>query len=172
MPIEYKNHQGIKNSSLEVSYTGFAIRKEFNKVHSITEYVSGNPIGVITFRPTQIPVVFSVQYGNYNEERYNHGGISSIYITNQDCRLYGEYRKYLSNGSLDVVKYFNNNHEVTAEIMDFVQFKGSEKEFNEYKFAEDEYFNLCLRYGSYFKFTSEYNYSPKYFDEIVLYCLQ
>lgn len=170
---QYKDLTGNNFESVDInSFTGYEIKKEFKKVSYITEYLDGDVLGTISFRPTMIPVIFSVKYGNYREERYNHGGVSSRYVVNKDSKLCGEYNRYASTGELTEVRYFNDSKEVTTDIMNFVNFSGSNEEFNEYEFGEDEHFNIYMQYGAYFKFLDEYSYNPKRFDDIVQYCLQ
>lgn len=172
--IQYKDLTGNTYTPKEVSYhfTGYEIKKEHEKLSYITEYLNGEVLGTISFRPTKIPVIFSINYGQYREERYNHGGVRVIYLTNQDARLFGEYRRFSSTGELIEVRYYMDSTEVTTDIMNFVNFGGSNEEFNDYQFGEDEHFNICMKYGAYFKFINEYDYNPQRFNDIVAYCLQ
>lgn len=171
-----KQYKDLTGKSLDevhlASFTGYEIKREYSKPSFITEYLDGEVLGTISFRPTKLPVIFSVKYGNYREERYNHGGISSRYVVNKDGKLSGEYTRYTSAGVLTEVRYFNDSKEVTADIKSFVNFSGSNEEFMQYEFGEDEHFNIYMQYGAYFKFLDEYDYVPKRFDDIVACCLQ
>lgn len=170
---QYKDLTGTISDSVDLNnFTGYEIKKEYSKVSYITEYLDGEVLGTISFRPTMAPVIFSVKYGSYREQRYNHGGISSRYVVNKDEKLSGEYERYGLTGTLDEVRYFNDRIEVTNDIKNFVNFKGPDEEFMTYEFGEDEHFNIYMQYGAYFKFLDEYDYVPKRFDDIVAYCLQ
>lgn len=168
--ITYKDSLGNPVQLCEF-FTGYEIKQEYKRVSAITEYVNGEPIGTITFRPTKIPVIFKVHYLPYMEDRYSHGGIRSRY-TIHNGYLCGEYRKFSTEGVLEERRFFFDEHEVTNEIKTFLNFKGTNDEFLQYEFKEDELFNLCIRYGSYFKFLTEYSFEPSKFDAIVKYCTQ
>jgi hypothetical protein len=168
----YKDLEGTKSDSKPNKFTGYEIQEDYGRVSFVIEYLDGEVLGTITFRPTKTPVIFFVKYGNYREERYNHGGISCVYTEHYNCRLYGEYRKYSTIGSLIDVQYYNDGELVTNDIMKFVNFSGSTSDFKMYEFGEDEHFNICMQYGAYFKFINEYIYSPERSNQIVEYCLK
>ncbi|AZU98033.1 hypothetical protein SEPL_334 [Salmonella phage SE_PL] len=173
--VTYKQKDGtlIKNSNeLPQYFTGYKISKDYNKLSSITEFDKGTEIGRISFRPTQQPVIFSVKYGGYSEERYNNGNVNSVYYTDHNARIYGEYRKYTINGELKTVKYFSDSSDVTEDIKSFIGFTGDNDSFKTYKFAEDEVFNLYMMYGSKFKFHDEYRIDSSKFDDIMRFCLK
>lgn len=170
--ITYKDLTG-NTVDLTESFTGFEIKKEYGKFSSIVEYSNGDMKGTITFRPTKIPVIFSVKYGNYREERYSHGGVSAVYSVNNENKLTGEYRRYNSDGSLKEVRFYNSGEEVTQDIMLFLNFNGTEKEFTTiHNLGEDERFNIWMQYGGFFKFIHEYSYNSIQFNKNVEYCLE
>lgn len=171
--VTFKDNAGNEVEVNEISsFSGFEIKTEYNKVSSITEFNEGEVLGTISFRPTKTPVIFSVKYGNYREERYSHGGVSAIWHSNADNKINGEYRRYSTDGTLHEVRYFTDGKEVTTDIMKFIGYTGSTEEFINYKFGEDEKFNIWLQYGSYFKFINECEYDPNHFNGIVQYCLK
>lgn len=174
--VTYKQKDGtvFKPNDNEVldCFTGYKITKDFNKLSNIIEFNEGNPVGKISFRPTQQPVIFSVKYGGYSEERYNNGNINTVYYTDHYNRVQGEYRKYEVSGELKTVRYYSNSTDVTEDIKSFIGFKGDSESFNTYKFAEDEVFNIFMLYGSHFKLHDEYRINSVEFDDIMRFCLK
>lgn len=168
MSITYKNTE-YKETQYSESFTGFKITKERNKISYINEFYNGLEVSKISFRPTQTPVIFSVQYGNYKEERYANNEILAKYYTVKD-KVSGEYRKYDAYGNVKDVQYFNNGVNCTEEIKSFIGFTGTDEEFKYYKFSEDEVFNLMMLYGSNFKFLHEFGIDSNHFDTIVKNC--
>lgn len=174
--VIYKQKDGnfinSTDDKIPLHFTGYKVTNDFDRISNIMEYVSGRPIGTIHFRPTKTPVIFSVSYNGYHEDRYNNGRISTIYFTNHECRFYGEYRKFNINGDVQEVRYYQDSNDVTEDVKLFVEYKGDSSEFKNYQFAEDELFNLYMFYGNQFKFYNEYKYEPNYFDEIAKFCLK
>lgn len=169
MSITYKDTNYKEAQFSQQNFTGFKIIKERDKISYINEYYNGEEVSSISFRPTQTPVIFSVRYGNYHEERYTNNKVSSKYYAIQD-RVSGEYRKYDSYGNISEVKYFNNGINCTDEIKSFIGFNGTDEEFMNYEFSEDETFNVMMRYGSNFKFLHEFGIDSNHFDTIVQNC--
>lgn len=180
MPVFSKNKTTeiiYKSKEFEVleefdrdSFNGYKIIKEKGTINHIIEYMGGVELARITCRPTKTPVIFSVSYGHYGEERYNSNTVSrKFHVVNG--KLEGETRQYTALGLPLAVKYYHQGVDVTHDIMEFIGFRGSRDEFNSYIFAEDEAFNIMMKYGSKFKFLYEYNLDSKLFDEILLNCL-
>ncbi|EON7637371.1 hypothetical protein FOI42_RS03550 [Escherichia coli] len=180
MPVFSKNKTTeiiYKSKEFEVleefdrdSFDGYKIVKEKGTINHIVEYMGGVELAKITCRPTKNPVIFSVRYGHYGEERYNSNTVSRKFHV-VDGKLEGESRQYSVLGLPLSVKYFHQGHDVTIEIMDFIGFNGTVDDFNFYVLAEDEAFNIMMKYGSRFKFLYEYNLDSKLFDNILQNCL-
>lgn len=152
-------------------FIGYKIQKESDKLSSIIELDKQVIKGTIKYRPTQIPLINTVQYNGYTEERYNNNMIRTIHYT-WNNQIYGEYRKYNPNGDLIDKKYYYASEDITNDIMNFIRFTGDTSDFKYYEFQEDELFNVMIRYGSYFKLFDEYNMDSKQFDSITKYCLE
>lgn len=171
MTITYKNIEYKDENPIDLdAFNGYKIVKERNTLSVIKTYSGGEEIGCISFRPTVTPVIFSVQYGNYREERYSSNKVAAKYMVHDEA-LYGQYMKYNTQGELQETRYYSNNVDVTTEIMEFINYKGTREDFNTYKFLEDEEFNLMMRYGSHFKFIHENGTDSSTFDSIVKNCL-
>ena len=96
--------------------------------------------------------------------------MSTVYYTDHSG-IQGEYKRYDVNGGVLNTKYYYDNKDITDEIKSFIGFK-EDQSFKLYKFAEDELFNLYMRYGNKFKLYNEYKLDSKYFDEVSEFCLQ
>lgn len=174
--VKYKMKDGTfiesYNQQVPVNFTGYKIRKDYNKISSIREYLNSQVIGVINFRPTIVPVIFSARYGNYQETRYSNGNIMSVCNIDSYSMLNGEAIRYNVNGVINNKSYHYENQNVTDEIRSSVGFNGSDVDFINYKFGEDEIFNIYMRYGSKFKFYNEYRIDKSIIDGIAKFCLE
>lgn len=161
--IQYYNNdfQLIYNPSTE--FSGYVVRTEKNTLSNIKIFDSGNEIGIISFRPTKSPSINVIRYKNLFEERYVNGNISLQYTFYKDT-LCGEYIKYDTDGKILLREFYSGNGVCTNEIIDFIQFRGTEEEFKYYEFKEDEEFNILLRYGSHFKLLKEMEKESQYFN--------
>lgn len=169
MSITYKNTEYKEVQYNPQKFTGYKIIKERNKISYINEYYNGEEVSKISFRPTQTPVIFSVRYGNYHEERYANNEVCTRYYSIND-KVSGEYKKYDAFGKITTVQYYNNGVNCTEEIKNFIGFNGTDEEFNNYTFSEDEEFNIMIKYGSNFKFLKEFGIDSSHFDNIVQNC--
>lgn len=168
LKVVYKQKDGTEFNSLPESFTGYMISKYEISTHSIIEYRNGEIIGNITFRPTKTPVIFTVEYNGYNEMRYTNGKILTVW--NQNGKIMeGECRKFSADGDLTGIEYYHKGNKVTQDIQSFL---GTDKPLKDYRFGEDDIFNLYMLYGSKFKFYNEYKRDSKYFDEVANFCLK
>lgn len=166
--VVYKQKNGTVSKALPEHFTGYAISKYSESINSIVEYSNGNSIGTIKFRPTKKPVIFTVKYAGYNEMRYTNGKILNIW--NQDGRrMEGESRCFSVDGQLESIDFYHKGNKVTHDIQTFLS---TDKSLIDYKFGEDDIFNLYMMYGSRFKIYNEYKMDSKYFDEVAEFCLK
>lgn len=174
--VRYKQKDGTFlesfNKQVPDHFTGYKIIKDYNKISSISEYNKGQEIGIIGFRPTRNPVIFSVKYGGYNDTRYNNGSVCSTCHWDYNGKLNGEYRKLTIQGDIHTIKYFHNSIDVTEDIKTYIGFNDNIDSFKNYKFTEEEIFSLYMMYGSLFKFYNEYRINSSFFDDIVKFCLK
>jgi len=175
--VKYKKKDGTFiqsfNKQVPENFTGYKISKDYNKISSIREYLNSHEIGNIKFRPTKIPVVFTVSYENgYRETRYSNGNIQHAFNRNSDGMMYGESRTYDSGGVLVGRTYHYEHKNVTEDIKSFIGYTGGDMNFVDYQFGEDEIFNIYMRYGSKFKFFNEYRIDKSIIDDIAKFCIE
>ena len=171
--VNYKQKDGTVHTDMPKYFTGYKITRDYERISNIVEFNQGNKVGFIKFRPTQTPVIFSVSYGDYYEDRYNDGSVNHIY--NQDNhtgQLNGEFRKYDTNGEMLMLRYYHESIDITEDIKSFIKFNGTHESFMTYKFAEDEVFNLYMLYGNKFKFYNEFKRDSSYFTDVMKFCLK
>lgn len=167
LKVVYKQKDGTESKSVPESFTGYMVSKYEFSTHSIVEYSNGKQIGTIKFRPTKTPVIFTVAYDGYNEMRFANGKVLCVW--NQDgAILEGEHRSFSTDGTISGVEFFHKGTRVTQDIQTFFS---TDQLLKDYKFGEDEVFNLYMMYGSKFKFYNEYKWDSKYFDEVANFCL-
>lgn len=163
----YKSIDGQIYNEIPNNFNGYEIKSENSTTSTIREFKNSEHIGSIVIRPTKIPVIFSVKYQNYREERYNNGVTSCKYYTINN-NLNGEYRKYNTSSELTNIKFYYQGNEVTDDIISLLKIKN---DLVGYEFSDEEKFNIMVSYGSNFKFFDEYNVCSTTFDKIMKFCL-
>jgi hypothetical protein len=174
--VKYKMKDGTfiesNNQQVPANFTGYKIRKDYNKISSIHEYLNSQVIGVINFRPTIVPVIFSARFGNYQETRYSNGNIMTVCNIDSYSMLNGEAIRYNVNGVINNKTYHYEHKNVTEDIKSFIGYTGGDMNFVDYQFGEDEIFNIYMRYGSKFKFFNEYRIDKSIIDDIAKFCIE
>lgn len=172
MKIVYKCKDTDKVlTSVDMStFNGYMIQVENgNKISNITELSNNFVLSKIELRPTKKPLIHKVEYNGHIEYRYNNNNVSSVYYEFNN-KKYGEYQKYDLNGVLlDRIFYFDGL-DITTEIMQFIGYKNGLTSFKDYKFKEDELFNIMMKYGFYFRFCNDSERESSDFDRINEYC--
>lgn len=171
MKIVYKcKESGSVLNQVDMStFNGYIIQVEqLKQINFITEVQNNVILSKIKLRPTKTPLIYRVEYNGHVEYRYNNNNVMCVYYVHDD-RRYGEFRKYDVNGELVDRIFYYNDHDITADVMKFIDYQDVNT-FKEYKFKDDELFNLMFRYGTLFKFYGESKRESAEFDRIVQYC--
>ena len=173
MKTVYKcKNTGIVMDSVDVNeFHGYRIQIDHNKISKVTELYKNTVLANIVYRPTKTPLIHKVEYNGHIEYRYNNNRVSSVYFE-FDNKMYGEYKKFDSNGVLLERIYYHENNDVTEDVMKFIGYKECPSQFKYYNFQEDELFNLMIKYGNYFRFCFESERESSEFDRITEYCQQ
>lgn len=167
--VQYLNNDFQIEQNPSPSFSGYAVRTERSTLSNIKIFENGDEVGLISFRPTKQPSINVIRYKNYFEERYINGLISLQYTYYKDV-LCGEYKKFDTDGTLRMREFYSGQGVCNQEIMDFIQFKGTEEDFMHYEFKEDEEFNILMKYGSRFKLIKELGNISQYFDKVFEKC--
>lgn len=173
--VIYKQKDGtVNNFNPEVipsTFNGYKITKYYSKPNTVILYESGVEVGNIKLRPTSTPIIWYAQLGSYCEERYSNDKVSTVhYVDNKGIQ--GQHIRYDIDGNISLIQYYQNSVDITDDVVNFVGYKGDRDSFKNYKFREEEVFNIYMLYGSKFKFYNEYRIESKTFDDILKFCLK